>query len=96
METRLLDEQLTDFFESVSSTANVCLETQNDIHTAATGRLWEMFEKMQQAYGMVWGAKALAERIGWGEKAHLMSRLCFLLEARIQRVKRELRIRGVL
>jgi len=55
-----------------------------------------MFEKMQQAYGMVWSAKALAERIGWDDKARFMSRLCFLLEARIQRVKRELRIRGLL
>jgi len=96
MEPRPLDKQLTDFFESVNATVNVCVETQDDIETATVGKLWEMFEKMQQTYGMAWSAKALAEQIGWNDKSRLMSRLCLLLEGRIHRVKQELRVRRLL
>jgi len=96
MERKPLDELLVNFFESVSVTANVYAEIHDDVRTATVGRLWEMLEKMHQAYGMAWSAKTLAERIGLTDKARLLSRHCLLLEGRIHRVKQELRIRRVL
>lgn len=96
MEQKPLDELLGDFFDSVGVTANVYAEIHDDIETVTVGRLWEMLEKMHQAYGMAWSAKALAERIGLTDKARLMSRHCLLLEGRIHRVRQELRIRRLL
>lgn len=91
-----LEEQLKAFFESVYNTAEVYMELHENTDVLSAGELVEFYEKIQQVYGLAYGAERLAEGLGWTRYVRLISRARLFLEARLKRVKRELRIRGLL